>query len=73
MGGKIGNESECEGKGGKRERKRLSEGVSEGGRDSRKSRERMGEKIEGEQGKKQRDKRLKDKETTWKKQQGTRT
>lgn len=43
------------------------------GRDSRKSRERMGEKIEGEQGKKQRDKRLKDKETTWKKQQGTRT
>lgn len=43
------------------------------GRDSRKSRERMGEKIEGEQVKKQRDKRLKDKETTWKKQQGTRT
>lgn len=43
------------------------------GRDSRKWRERE-RKIEGEsEGKKQRDKRLKDKETTWKKQQGTRT
>lgn len=33
----------------------------------------MGKKIEGEQGKKQRDKRLKDKEITWRKQQGPRT